>query len=658
MPVPFRIVTVVAAVLALAFGWNGQTARAAQQPAPGVAAPPLPNAPTPPRPASPAASGAPSANASLPEPSPAATPPTGRRLAAFRVVANRIAFYSNRFIMEADGNVRVTLGDGTRVTGNTFFYDLRLNRFVIAGNVYVFAAASQIRGAAFAEYFDFDRAYFVPILSEPDRWTFSAGNYAHPLWGRAMPGDTFYLPDLSGERVFLYSKKAVVDPKQSIRFAPATINMGLAFVPFPSYFLNYSENPYFAQNSLTGAFADGPLDYAGGEHGLATAHIRYDSVDGVFPALEVHQVSDDHYVVLSANSLTRPLKTYNLQVYDRITPTLQFQGFLQETAFQLGLSRPLSATAYGNFQLTQALPHSFLQLTDLQYYESLLARPDTFTRGPQGNLVYYYFDPSHNFVPDHPDQATLAWIGFRHTVGHLPISFQLRSSYGVVNNDITPLGSAGTVPYHTAYAKTGGINVTTNTFNIIPDKSGHRRDLYLTGTADKQIQWFSQPHHIDTTLESVSLTKVFNPHVTVLTTYTNVNTGDFYGALQDMEYPGNGADYFNAYTGQRVFISGGFRGFGTERSYAQQLVFTPSQILTAVVSMRENDDFPRPIPGTEQLVGDGRGYVNFGFTPYELDLDLRYRFNRVLVVDMSRDYYFNFGGYQRWAPQFSFQIQK
>jgi hypothetical protein len=299
-----------------------------------------------------------------------------------------------------------------------------------------------------------------------------------------------------------------------------------------------------------------------------------------------------------------------------------------------------------------------LQLTDLQYYESLLARPDTYVVGPQGNTVYYYLNASHNFVPDHPDQATLSWIGFCHQAGHLPISFQLRSSYGVANNSITALGAVGVVPYHTVYGKTVGINLTTNTFTLISDKSGRKRDLYVTGTADKQLQWFSQPHHIGTTLESVSLTKVFDPHLTVLTTYTNVNTGDFYGALQDQEYPGNGADYYNEYTGQHVFISGGFRGFGTVRSWAQQFVFTPSQVLTGVISMRENDDFPRPLPGIEELVGDGRGYVNFGFTPYELDLDLRYRFNRVLVLDMSRDYYFNFGGFERWAPQFSFAIQK
>lgn len=582
---------------------------------------------------------------------------TGRRLAAFRVVADRIAFYSNRYVMEADGRVSVTLGDGTRVTGKTFFYDLRLNRFVVAGDVVVFAAASQIRGAAFSEYFDFDRAYFVPILSEPDRWTFAAGDYAHPLFGREMPGDTFFLPDLSGERVFLYAKDAVVDPHQSVRFTPAKINFGLVFVPFPSYFLNYSPNEYFAQNALTGAFADGPLDFAGGEHGLGTAHIRYDSVDKVFPALEAHQVSDDHYLVASINPLTRPFKVYNLLAYDRITPGVQFQAMFQESAFQHGFSMPLSAVGFANMQLTGALPHSFLQLQDVQYYESLLARPSTFFVGSGGVKMYYYGDPSHNFVPDHPNNVTLSWIGARHSVGSLPLDFQLRSSVGVVDNSITPLQTLGGVAYDKEFDKAIGFNLTSKSLTIIPDGSGRHHDLYLTASLDKQRQWFSLPHHIDTTIAGASLTKIFNPQLTILASYTNANTGDFFGAQQALAYP-PGATYFNPITGQDILLSPSFRGFGTTRSFVEQIVFTPSQAFTAVVAMRENRDFPRPVPESIQLVGDTLGFVNFGSTPYELDLDVRYRLSRVLVLDISRSNFFNFGGFERWSPQFSFQIEK
>jgi hypothetical protein len=557
--------------------------------------------------------------------------------------------------MSAEGHVTLLLGDGTRVVGNVLDYDLRLNRLLLAGAVTITAANSKIDGAAFAEYFDFDRAYFLPILSRPDRWTFAAGDYAHPLFGREMPGDTFYLPDLSGERVFLYSSEALVDPHQSIRFTPAKINFGLVRVPFPSYFLTYSPNPFFAQNALSGAYADGPLDFAGGEHSLATAHIRYDAVDGPFPALELHEVSNDSYVVVSANALTRPQKQYNLQTYDRITPGVQIQSLIQENAYQFGLSRPLSATAYANVQLTASLPHSYLQLTDYQYYDSLLAKPDTCNAK---KTVCYYVTPNQGyFEPDHPLNALLAWIGERHTIDNLPLTYQLRSSFGIINNTITPLQYLNGVPYDREFDKAVGIDLATRSITVVPDKSGRHHDIYFTGIYDRQREWFSAPHHVDSQIASVSLTKVFDPQVVLLASYTNTNTGDFYGKQQSLAYP-QGVTFYDFYTGKTLDFSPGFRGFGTSRSFNQQLVFTPSEAIALTFTMRENDDFPKPLPGAYQLIGDGISYVNYGVTPYETDLDVRFRISRVLVVDVSRSYFYNFGGYEKFSPEFNIQVEK
>jgi len=644
----FTTLSAIAIVIALAFGAQERAVIAAQQPV-------LPGAQNPGA-QTPAPLSLPSAAATGPA-SPEASPtaPTGRRLAAFKVTADRITFYSNRYVMEADDHVTLTLGDGTRVVGNTLFYDLRLNRLLIAGAVTITAANSRIDGAAFAEYFDFDRAYFLPILSRPDRWTFAAGDYAHPLFGREMPGDTFYLPDLSGERVFLYSSEALVDPHQSVRFTPAKVNFGLVRVPFPSYFLTYSPNPFFAQNALSGAYADGPLDFAGGEHSLATAHIRYDAVDGPFPALELHEVSNNSYVVASANALTRPQKQFNLQTYDRITPGVQIQSLIQENTFQHGLGQPLSATAYANVQLTAALPSSYLQLTDYQYYDSLLAKPDTCNA--RRTVCFYGNANNGDFVPDHPINALLAWIGERHAIHDLPLTFQLRSSYGIINDTLMPLQSLNRVSYFREFDKAVGLDLATQSLILVPDKSGRHHDIYFTGVFDRQRQWFSSPHHIDTQISTVSLTKVFDPQVVVLASYTNDNTGDFYGAQQSLAYPPN-AQYFNFYTGQSLTLSPGFRGFGTSRSYRQQLVFTPSEAIAVTVTMRENDDFPKPLPGELQLIGDGISYVNYGVSPYETDVDLRFRISRVLVVDVSRSEFYNFGGYERLSPQFNIQIEK
>ncbi len=642
---------------------NGQPNVVPGPTAPGVIlGTPPPTAPT--QPQSPAATSSP----------PAIVPPkmeasTGRRLAAFGLVADRIDFYSNRFIIGADGHVALTLGDGTRVRGNTFAMDLRLNRFIVAGDVKVQTAAvsgtpsKEIDGAAFAEYFDFDRAYFVPILGEPDRWTFASGDYAHPLLGREMPGDTFFLPDLSGERVFLWAKRATIDPRQSARFFPANINFGLASVTFPTYFLNFSTNPNFAQNALAGAYVDGPYDALGGEHALTTLHLRYDPANKIYPSFEQHQVSANSYIVASINPLTRPLKQYNLLAFDRLSPGMQIQSAFQETAFQHDFAQPLSATGYATVQITGSLPHSYLQFSTQNYYDSLLARPSTFIGTATTGRSYYYGDPSHNFVPDHPSQQQISWIGFRHPLASLPFTFGLRSGFAAARNTFTPLTTLGGVAVTSLYSTSVGINIASKTIKVLPDRSGLGRDLYLTAAFDKQRTFNSLPHYIDTQSETFALTKVIDPrHLTVLASYDILNTGDFWGNQQSAVYGSSAA--VNPYTGETFDGFRAFRGFATTHAFIQQLIFTPNERVTFNATMREDRDFPRAIPGPPSVAGNpfvgstALGFQNFGATPYQADLDLRLRINHILTVDIGRSYYFNFGGYERWSPTFSFAIVK
>jgi hypothetical protein len=650
---PFGQLSFIAA-FALAIGVSsGSIARAqsAQPPPPGIPVT-APSAAFTEPPAIPLVTASPTVN----EPSPTPTAPTGRRLAAFHITANRITFYSNRYIVGADGNVDVLLGDGTRVRGNTFAMDLRLNRFVIAGNVKVTAEHREIDGAAFAEYFNFDRAYFVPILSEPDRWTFAKGDYAHPLLGREMPGDTFFLPELTGERAFLYAQRATVDPNQSVRFAPARINFGLTFLTFPTYFLNFSPNPNFAQNALEGADIDGPLDFAGGEHALATAHVRYDSVNKVYLAYEQHQVSENHYLVFSINPLTRPFKQYNLLGYDRLSPGLAVQLSLQESAYQYGFSQPLSAVAFANLQITGSLPHSYLQFSMNAYYDSLLAPPPV----NPANGLQYYGSPDHNFVPYHPDDLSLSWIGYKHRINDLPLEFQLRSGIGFSHDGLTPIQTLGNVNIYSLYDKSFGANLATKQITLLKDRLGRHRDIYFTGSFDKQREYFSLPHHIDQTTTSLSITKYIDPQrLAVLVAYTNQNIGDFYGPLQAIAYPLNPVTtpYISPLTGLPV-PGYNFQGFATTRSLIGQLVFTPNPDFAVNFSMRSNRDFPRPIAGPILGIGDTLVFNNYGQAPYQANLDVRFRVNRILVLDVGRSYFFNFGGYERFSPQFTFQVQK
>ncbi|MBV8727413.1 MAG: hypothetical protein JO233_06475, partial [Candidatus Eremiobacteraeota bacterium] len=99
---------------------------------------------------------------------PVTTIPSG----LIRLSANQVEFYYDRFVIQADGNVNVALPGGVDVTGDAFSMDLRLHRFLVAGNVAISAGAQTLHGAAMSDFLNFHRVYFVPVTDQPDRWTY------------------------------------------------------------------------------------------------------------------------------------------------------------------------------------------------------------------------------------------------------------------------------------------------------------------------------------------------------------------------------------------------------------------------------------------------------------------------------------------------------
>lgn len=600
----------------------------------------------------PAFAAEPTAPPQVPVPAPSLAPsaPAAPRFGAFSLTANEIDFYSARYILTANGNVVVRLSDGAILAGDTFAMDVRLNRFVIAGNVGLWAAGRYYEGAAFADFFDFDRQYFVPVVGEPDRWTYAHGDYAHPYRGREMPGDTFFLPDVSHDRVFISSKKVVVQPRESIKFVTPTINFGLAKLPWPSYFLNFTSNPNFAQNSLPGAFVDGPYDAFGGGHSLITAHLRYDNSNKLFFGVEGHQVSDRHYLVASISPVTRPFKQYNFDAFDRLSPKTEVQASFQESAFQPGFSMPLAATAYSNLRFTAGLPRSYLQLNADQYWMSLLRQP-----APGINGLLYYGDPSHNWVPNHPNDATLSWTGFQNRVfTKIPyLLFQTRAGLSTYHDGygLFTLNGAPTV---TEWGHFVGLNVTAPSIYLIRDPSGLHRDVLLNLSTDKQRQWFSLPHHVDTTTSQASLSRAFDRHLSLLASYAITNVADFWGNNQAVVYPSI-TSFQSPLTGQIYPSWSAFDGFQTTRSLITQLLYTPSTAFTTSIQYRYNHDFPEPIPGLAPVLGS-LAWQNYGFTPQQLTTDVRFRVTPTLTIDFTDAYFFNFGGIQKWTPGYQVQV--
>jgi hypothetical protein len=590
-------------------------------------------------------------------PTPTSTP---KPALPFTVSAKRVAFYSDLFALGADGNVLVILGDGTRITGNTFEMHLKLNRFVIAGNVHVHTKDGQdIPGAAFAEFFDFDRAYFVPIVpgtESPDRWTIINDDFARPLRGREMPGDAFSLPDFTTEHVFLYGSKALIVPRESVRFTPAFINLNFVankapiYVPSPSYFFTFSANPNFAQNGLAGAYFDAPYPFAGGPHGLAAAHLRYDEINKAYLSYEQHlAITDRSYVVFSANPITRPQKSYNLLAMDHLSPQVQTQLFVQENAFQHDFSRPLAASAFSQFKTTIGLRRSFVQINEDESWQSLLANPAPLT---------YYGDHNHAWIPDHGSDGQISWTSFdNHVYQHTPLMLRLRSGMGFVHDSYNFPASFGGVNYPTIWQHFAGGTLYTPALHL---KNPPFRNWYFNAILDKQRQWYSSPHFTDTTSTSLSLSKTFDKHVSAFVSYSILNTGDFYGAQQSLAYPSQVP--ISPITGQSYPGYAAFNGFQTSRSLAETVIWSPSNAVTLNVTWRENHDFPDPIPYLTAPLGflqtlTATEQPDIGVSPQQLTADLRLRLRPNLLIDLGRSNYFNWGN-RRWSPQFTILISK
>ena len=141
---------------------------------------------------------------------------------------------------------------------------------------------------------DFNRVYFVPITSEPDRWTFVDGDYTHPLLGREMPGDTFAFPDVSKNVAYLLAKKAVIGERDFVRFENVVMMEGtIQTVPLPTYYVTFSSDPHLAENSLAGANYDATWQFAGNRNFISAVHIRYDQTNKAYLAFEQHFASEE-----------------------------------------------------------------------------------------------------------------------------------------------------------------------------------------------------------------------------------------------------------------------------------------------------------------------------------------------------------------------------
>ncbi len=529
--------------------------------------------------------------------------------------ATSVRYFSNRFIVTADGNVRARLSDGTVITGSTFAMDLKLNRFVIAGGVHVVGPGIDERGAAWSGYPDLDESFFLPAFDRPDRWTLFGSDYAHPQKGRVQPGDAFFLPDLSGDRAFIRANAATIIPRQMVQFSPGSILALGVYVPIPGYDLVFSANPNFVQNAFAGALSDVGLPYHGSRTSVSAIHVRYDQTYGAYLAFDQHFVWDKDYIVLSADPLNRPQRQYNAIGFKKFSPNFESRLFLQESVYQHVISKPDVATLFSNLQATLGKNHTSLSLNVNQFNTSLIPA-----------------DSHHDFNPlsdQHPVEFQAGLTHSNTPINGTPFQFAYRIGAGMAHNSYTieTFGNQQT-PITTLWYNVAGFTLTSPNIKL-------PANININASFDRSRQHYSLPFYQDSALTTISANKPYSTKLNLSLTYSVNNLGLYYGDRQSEFFPANDIPADHGFAA--------FRGQTTSRSLTGGFVFTPTPDFALNLQLRHETDFPKQVP-----------FV-YGVAPYSLTGDVRVRLSQHVLMDVGRSYFFNFAN-QRLSPQTTVQF--
>ncbi len=552
----------------------------------------------------------------------AAQEPLSLVSAPITVSAARVEYFGDAATIQARGGVRVTLPGGVSVEGDAFSMDLSLHRFLVVGHVRLFTPVGEMDGAAYADFMPFRREYFVPLDPAADRWTFFDGDYAKPSKGRVMPGDAFFLPDLSSQRPYIVADQVAIDPTTFAKFSPATFRLldgALTTVPLPPYVYNFSQNQHFGINALSGASLDVPYNFAGSASSLDAFHYRYDPQHRWYGSFEHHSVFGAGYAVFSVNPLTQAFKQWNLLAYDRSSPASALELETQLFTYQYGLVRPLDSNGFADLAYTQALRQSSVRLELTQAYSSLLAQP----------ALGYYGDPTHPWFPNHAFTGGLQWFGFDQHVFQTGISYRLASGLGT-HHDIYGIGSTGKTDATSEYINAA---VYTPTYPG-PFESGLNARFQLGRT------WLSFPNTIEEQVFTGTLSRrltrdlvfigsavvdsatVRDPNLTFVT--PNASTGL--------------ASQPTSASGLPLVLDEAPGSLGaTSRAYGMTFALTPSPDFQFTLGASKIRFSPAQMP--------------FGAAPapYQLTGDVRVRVTRTLFLDVRRGYVFGWSN-QWWGP--------
>jgi hypothetical protein len=516
----------------------------------------------------------------------------------YRLSADRVALYTNSFVLEATGNVQLDLGSGRAIKADFFFMNLRGNRFIVAGNVRFQGPNVDQTFAALSADLVAKRAYAIVANDDLERWSFDDNDFAHPQRDAHPPSDAFELPVITDPATKL-GRKVVIGARDYVRYGRCVTQFiggaGL-YIPVPDCYVNVSDDPDLAQSALSGSNLGGEISLTGSANAISGIYINYDRTNGLYAALQQNISSPKAWAVFAVTASGHP----GLSFIGAATPSDSF-GVRVSTDVQSLAPAPgsaLSGFRYSDVRLAQTLPFGYAEL-----FATSAADNGT---GP-------------GFLSAQPTSAQFDLVSPNVPLGSTAFG-TMRIGYGVLH-DPSGLQQLGPTNYSTlgfGYADAG---LSAPAIPIGGADTHRRIDLGLL--ASQSLQRFSIAHETAITTAGLSLTKPLGITDTSFG-YTVANVADRY-ADQQLAYP--------------VAVTG-FGGLATFRTLAIGATVDTSPKLTTSLTLRLHDDFPKPAQGLFPVVdaaplGQNSYPYQLGEPPADVTLTFRIRINPQLTLDVT-----------------------
>jgi len=503
-----------------------------------------------------------------------------------------VYFFADTISLVARDGATLHLADGTRVSGDAAYVDLKNDRCVLAGHARVEHGAAASSADAIAIDLDANRVDLLDVATGVSRTTRTLNGAVHA----EIDAQRFAFPDVDDRFAYIRSRHAAITPRANVRFSPAAFPTSVGGVPVPSYLYTFATAAGFGASTLPGATFDQPYGLVGTPTSLTSVHGRWENNDPAVALQEQLASGDAAYATAAIDTPYRGTSTSGFNAYQRLGSryTLALDG---TSVFGL---REGDATFGAAFGLAGGRISYHLQSGGYSSFDASLRSPDEPLIGgitarltadvgydsPHGGNLYPY-----TVLPDQRAYSTV----WRHGLDAFLAS-------PIVN---APLGTK----------------------------------IGITLEGDRT--WYAFPRHGDTVTAAANASKKLSASYALFAGYQFTWASFVFPDRQSLFFPippaplltPEGTPYYGWYA---------YDGAETGRYMNLDLQYAPPANSTSVrLSFRHADDF-------YQFDGLGR-------PPWEVRLDAQFRPFPNIGMAFGRSYDFGWGG-TRWVPGWSFAI--